>query len=92
MKRKYNLSPDDLKSLYCKNVEITDANRQGLIDLWSDLFFVEGIQRFVKTQVEKSSTPTYLYVYSYDKDVTIREIAGIPENGKETNIFNKITL
>lgn len=87
MKRKYSISPNDLRHIYCKNDNITEENHEKLIDLWSDMYFVEGIQRVVKTQVEKSSAPTYLYKFSYDKDSPIKEYLFITMSGKSMMII-----
>lgn len=88
MKRKYNLSPDDLRRMYIKSVKIPDENLAVLVDLWSDLIFVEGIHRAVKIQTEKSSAPTYLYQFSYNHDSPLKQPAGINISGNNMNIFN----
>lgn len=82
MRRKYNLSPDDLRRMYHKNIEITDEDHEKLVDLWSDISWVEGIHSIVKTQVEKSSAPTYLYQFSYDKGSPLKRLGHITTNGK----------
>lgn len=65
--KNYNLVPDDLRRLYFNNDNLTEENFYNLTDLMGDMHFIEGIQKVVKIQVEKSSSPTYLYQYSYGK-------------------------
>lgn len=68
--KNYNLQPDDLRRLYFRNDDVTEKNFDNLIDLMGDIHFVEGIHRTVKIQVEKSCSPTYLYQYSFNKNVS----------------------
>ncbi|XP_058799349.1 uncharacterized protein LOC131668894 [Phymastichus coffea] len=71
MKNVYNLTPEQVKHLYLQDEEITDQNVEKLIDLLGDINFNEGIHRVVKTQIEKSSAPTYFYQFTYDKDPSL---------------------
>ncbi|XP_023317064.1 uncharacterized protein LOC106658523 [Trichogramma pretiosum] len=66
-KKTYNLTAEEVKFKYYGNEEISADNREKLIDLVGDIYFMEGIHRVVKTQVQKSVLPTYLYKFSYDK-------------------------
>lgn len=86
--KKYNLSPDDLRRLYCKN-EITAENHERLVDLWGDMLFVEGIHRVLKTQTEKSSAPTYLYQYTFDQISIMKAMINTTISGKN-DIFYAI--
>lgn len=65
--KNYNLVSDDLRRLYFTNDDLTEENFENLIDFIGDMHFIEGIHKVVKIQVKKSSTPTYLYQYSFDK-------------------------
>lgn len=47
--------------------ELTKEKLETFVDFISDMQFVKGIHQVVNIQVEKSSAPTYLYQYSYDK-------------------------
>ena len=75
MRDKYNLTADELKRLYCKldemTPEITPERIERLTELTGDIHFVEGIHRVVKTQAEKSSAPTYMYKFTYDRAPSI---------------------
>lgn len=62
------MTPQTLKRIYFENKSITENNLETLIDFHGDLYFVEGIHRVVKTQVEKSCSPTYLYQFSHGKN------------------------
>lgn len=66
----YNLKPDDLRRLYFNNDDLTQENLGTLLDLIGHMHFTESTHRVVKIQVEKSSTPTYLYHYAYDKTLS----------------------
>ena len=75
--KQYDLLPESLKHMYCNDYDVTDKNFEKLIDLLGDLYFVEGIHRIVNYQVERSSCPTYMYQFSYDKSVSIvKDILG----------------
>ncbi|XP_058799387.1 esterase E4-like [Phymastichus coffea] len=67
----YNLTLEKLKQIYFENDEITVENIDKLVDLFGDLHFVEGIHRVLQTQIEKNSTPTYFYLFNYDKDPSL---------------------
>lgn len=38
-----------------------------LLEMISDVYFVNGIQDLAQSQARQSKQPTYLYKYSYDK-------------------------
>lgn len=71
IKKLYNLTPDNLKSIYFNDDPITMENLEKLIDLIGDLNFVEGVHRILKNQVETSCSPTYFYQLTYDKGPSI---------------------
>lgn len=64
---KYNLKLDDVRRLYFNNDDVTMDGLENLVDFFGETHFVEGIHKVVKIQVEKSSSPTYLYQFSFDK-------------------------
>lgn len=66
----YNLTANDLRRLYFKFDQVSIENLDKLINLIGDVKFVEGIHRVLKIQVRKSSSPTYLYQYTYDKTMS----------------------
>lgn len=68
--KKYNLIVDDLRRLYFNDDDLTEENFGNLIDLEGDMHFIEGIHKVVKIQVEKSNSSTYLYKFSFDKEVS----------------------
>ena len=67
MRLTYNISADELRQLYFGDERITRENKEKLVDLLGDVYFVEGIHRVVKARVEKSPSQTYLYRYAYDR-------------------------
>ena len=67
LEKKYNLSLNKLKQLYFEDQPIT---YEKYVDMAGDLYFVEGIHETVKIQVQKSSLPTYLYRYDFDKGIS----------------------
>lgn len=92
MKRLYELSPENLKKVYLQNEEINDNNVEKLVDMLGDLNFVEGIHRVVKTQVENGSSSTYLYQFSYDKEVSLfKTLAKSKMSGKRFCYFDSHT-
>ncbi|XP_058799389.1 carboxylesterase 5A-like [Phymastichus coffea] len=72
--RWYDLSSEHLKHNYLKNDVITEENVDKLIDLLGDLYFVEGIHRVIKIQVEKNLAPIYYYQFSYDSGPSFRRL------------------
>ncbi|XP_058799386.1 esterase B1-like isoform X2 [Phymastichus coffea] len=64
----YKLTPQDLKEFYMENEEITTENINKLVEFLGDLYFVEGIHRVLEVQVEERSAPTYVYLFTHDKD------------------------
>lgn len=83
-KNKYNITLDDLKHLYFNGGQITKENRINITKLYSDTMPIENTHKTLKFQVEKSpNTPTYFYVYSYDKTLSpLKQILQINEKGK----------
>lgn len=66
----YNIGLDELKDMYLNGEDVTGENKEKLIELIGDLYIVEGVHAVVKTQVLQSCAPTYLYRYTFDKDVS----------------------
>lgn len=80
MLKKYNLNADELKRLYFKNGTVTADNLEISSDIMGDLFFNVGIHKVVKTQVKRSSAPTYFYQFSYDQGYSfIKLLHNIPD-------------
>ena len=71
LKKKYNLSLNKLKQLYFEDQPIS---YEKYVDMAGDLYFVEGIHETVKIQVQKSSSPTYLYRYDYGKGFSLLKL------------------
>ncbi|KAL7287572.1 esterase FE4-like [Trichogramma pretiosum] len=65
--QKYGLTANDLKKMYYGDDEISRDNHGQLIDLFSDLYIIDGVHKIIKLQTQKSSKPTYFYQYSFDK-------------------------
>lgn len=63
----YNLTPANLRKMYFKNKKITENDSEKFINMVGDTFFVHGVQKTVKIQVEHNSAPTYMYQFTYDK-------------------------
>lgn len=81
IKNEYNITLNDLKQVYF-NGQITKENRINITKLFSDVIFVKGTHKALKIQVEKSSKPTYFYIYSYDKTLSAnKQISKINEKG-----------
>ncbi|KAJ8682867.1 hypothetical protein QAD02_018659 [Eretmocerus hayati] len=75
-------SLDDLKRLYFDSDQIDQNNEENIADLMGDLYFVEGIHRAIKIQVEKSSSPTYFYQYTYSKTLSpFKQLFNTPLKG-----------
>lgn len=68
--RNYDFSFENLRHIYFGNGRITEENITELVDLTGDLYLVEGIQKAVLIQIQKSSSPTYYYQYSYDRGIS----------------------
>ena len=64
----YGASAEDLKQMYFNYESINSGNNEKLVDMFGDLYFVEGAERVAEIQVRESSEPTYLYEFTYDKD------------------------
>ncbi|XP_058799381.1 esterase B1-like [Phymastichus coffea] len=68
--KNYGLTLEDIKHVYFDNDSVTKENMDNLVDLFGDLYFVEGINRALKIQIERSSAPTYFYQFTYDKTLS----------------------
>lgn len=78
-----NQTVHDLRRLYYGNAEISEENSKPLFELAGDLYFVEGVHRVVKMQVEAGSAPTYLYRYTFDKEPSgFKMILGVNASGE----------
>ncbi|XP_058799348.1 neuroligin-1-like [Phymastichus coffea] len=71
IKKLNNLTPENLKRIYFNDEKITAENLEKMVDLIGDLYFVEGIHRILKKQVESSCAPTYFYQLTYDRGPSI---------------------
>ena len=71
IKEKYSMTGADLKFFYYGTREITIDNKARLTDLVGDVYFVEGTHRTVRTQILKSTAPTYFYRYAYDQGFSV---------------------
>ncbi|KAJ8682866.1 hypothetical protein QAD02_018658 [Eretmocerus hayati] len=65
--KKYNKTTDDLRQFYFENSQIDEDNQAIIADFLGDIYFVDGIQRAIKVQLEKKLSPTYVYQYTYDR-------------------------
>lgn len=88
LKKVYNLTPDNLKQIYFDKAEISQENIDKFVDMFGDVHFVEGIHRVLKTQIEKSSAPTYLYQFTYDKDPSLVKLMSRTSMSGKTFIFS----
>lgn len=90
-KKFYNLTPEDLNSIYFDNKVITKKNLENLVDFSGDLYFIESIQRAIKTQIDQKCEPTYVYFFTYDKGPSIiKMLCNIQMNG--TNFSLRFSL
>lgn len=70
----YGLTIEDVKRMYFTDGVVKRENIDQLVDLIGDVYFVEGIQRTLKIQVEKSSAPTYFYQFTYDREKSLMKL------------------
>lgn len=68
---KFNLTTKDLRRLYFGRDKITEQSVEKYVDMCGDLHFNLDIHDLVKTQIEKSPSPTYMYHFTYDKGFSI---------------------
>ncbi|KAL7300533.1 hypothetical protein TKK_0006531 [Trichogramma kaykai] len=68
--KSYNLKPKDIRELYFNDEKICLDNCHIYADMGGDLQFVEGIHKAIRIQVQKKSSPTYLYKFSYDDEIS----------------------
>ncbi|KAJ8687541.1 hypothetical protein QAD02_023335 [Eretmocerus hayati] len=68
---RYKIDLNHLRKMYYKNKKVCAANSDIFADLATDVQFVEPIHRTAKIQTEKSSQPTFLYKFCYDKDLSL---------------------
>nr|AAC36245.1 carboxylesterase [Anisopteromalus calandrae] len=66
LKRK-KISLEDLKRMYFKNKKISKETTGKFIDLFSDMYFIQGIHQVARVQAERNSAPTYMYQFTYDQ-------------------------
>lgn len=74
MMKNYELTLEDLKHIYFGNEVVTKENMETLVDMLGDLYFVAGIDKALQIQIEKSSSPTYFYQFTYDKTQSLLKI------------------
>ncbi|XP_063220688.1 esterase E4-like isoform X7 [Bacillus rossius redtenbacheri] len=73
----------EIKNMYFGEGAPTANNIQDLIELASDVFYVEGARRSVRHQVNTSSAPVYVYQFSYVGNLSLSEFCdyGYPYRG-----------
>lgn len=82
---KYNLEVDDVRRLYFNDDDITEENIENLVNFFGDMHFVEGTDKVLKIQLEKSGSSTFLYQYSFDKVLsTFKKMAQTNLKGKNS--------
>ncbi|XP_058807483.1 juvenile hormone esterase-like [Phymastichus coffea] len=78
----YGLTIKDLKQMYFGDKKISIDEIDAFVDLQGDFNFLESIHKLAKIQLENNTSPTYFYVFSYDKEIsTTRAVSTLQLKG-----------
>lgn len=78
----YHLNENTVKKIYFNNNPITMDNKINVTRLFADVCIAQGNLKTIRLQLEKVKTPTYFYIYSYDKTPSaVKELSGIEDHG-----------
>ncbi|KAJ9600061.1 hypothetical protein L9F63_009642, partial [Diploptera punctata] len=72
-KKENNALSSKIKNFYFKETPICEKTKQRLIELYSDLLFVEGVYRTAK-ELSRKSASVFLYQFSYEGEYRLNKI------------------